>query len=206
MELGGSSWPELSGGKAVLAAGSFEQHGPHLPLSTDTIIAEAVAAELAAKTGASLGPTMPFGVSPEHMGFSGTVTLSEETFKRVVSEVIESLGKHGFSDIVVVNGHGGNNRPLDELGVRTVNITRLMKPYDHAGDVETSLIMHLRPKLVRADQIKKHEFSWPGKREWKDTREFSRSGVLGDPTAATAKKGEAYLRQIVEAALAQIQA
>ncbi len=189
---------------AIIVAGSFEQHGPHLPLSTDTIIAEAVAWKLAEKTGAAVGPTFPVGVSPEHMGFPGTITLTEETFRRAVSEAAASLRSHGFREVIVVNGHGGNVKALAGIGGKTVNLTALLKPYDHAGEVETSLMMHLRPELVKTGEIRKHEFRWPGKWGWKDTREYSVSGVLGDPTAATPKKGREYFGRLVEAALSHL--
>jgi len=189
---------------AILIAGSFEQHGPHLPLSTDTIIAEAVAWKMAEKTGAAVGPTFPVGVSPEHMGFPGTITLTEETFRRAVSEAVASLRTHGFKEVIVVNGHGGNIKALAGTGAKTVNLTSLLKPYDHAGEVETSLIMHLRPELVKPGEIRKHEFKWPGKGGWKDTRDYSASGVLGDPTAATPEKGRAYFERLVSAALDQL--
>jgi creatinine amidohydrolase len=203
MKLSDKAWPDVPGGRAVIACGSFEQHGPHLPLSTDTLIAEAVASAVAKKIGAHMGPTIPAGISPEHMGFPGTITLSPLSFKALVTDIASSLKAHGFYQVIVVNGHGGNNSALDSLKDRITpaNLTAFIKPYDHAGEVETSLIMRLRPELVNAKEIRKHEFSWPGKREWKDTRDFSKSGVLGDPTQATAEKGEKFLKQLIEGAL-----
>jgi creatinine amidohydrolase/Fe(II)-dependent formamide hydrolase-like protein len=174
----------------IVPVGSYEQHGPHLPLETDTIIAEAVAGEVAKRLGAVVGKSIPVGVSPEHMDFPGTKTLSEEEFK---AKVNEAAGK----DVVFINGHGGNNRCLRELGVRHINLTTLFKPYDHAGEIETSLIMHLRPDLVKADKIRKHEYRWPDKGGWK-MKDYSESGVLGDPTAATVLKGKVYLKKLVD--------
>jgi creatinine amidohydrolase len=206
MRLSELSWPEVSGGRVVCAVGSFEQHGPHLPLSTDTLIAEAVAAKVADNLGAVLGPTIPVGVSPEHMCFPGTLTLSKDTFKDVVKEIVESLRRHGFDEIILINGHGGNNIALGELNVevRVVNITDKIKPYDHAGDVETSLMMHLHPELVKEDKIREQEFKWPGKKEWADTKEYSESGVLGHPHRATKDKGRLYLKRLVEATLGEL--
>ncbi|MBD3387831.1 MAG: creatininase family protein [Candidatus Altiarchaeales archaeon] len=206
MKLKDSRWPDVKGSRVVTITGSLEQHGPHLPLSTDTLIAEAVAEKVAVEVGAVLGPTIPVGVSPEHMSFPGTVSLKPDTFKSVVEEVVESLRRQGFAEIIIINGHGGNNKALEELNidVKAVNLTSLLERYDHAGEVETSLMMHLHPELVKEDEIREHEFRWPGRGEWKDTKEFSESGVLGDPTRATSEKGSELFRQLAERALASM--
>ncbi len=205
MRLSDLPCSDVKGGSIVFAAGSFEQHGPHLPLSTDTLIAEAVAGKVAEKLNALTGPSITVGVSPEHMCFPGTLTLNPSAFKTVVTNLVESMRRHGFDEIMLVNGHGGNNRALSELNVdvKVVNLTSLLERYDHAGEVETSLMMHLHPGLVRENRIRKHEFRWPGKKEWKDTREFTESGVLGDPTEATSEKGKALFDELVEKALEQ---
>jgi|WetSurMetagenome_2_1015567.scaffolds.fasta_scaffold144198_2 creatinine amidohydrolase/Fe(II)-dependent formamide hydrolase-like protein len=206
MNLSDLPWPDVPGGKVIIITGSLEQHGPHLPLNTDLLIAEAVATKVAETIGAVVGPTIPAGISPEHIGFPGTVTLDEDTFRDIVSEVADSLRKHGFNDIIIINGHGGNNMVLDSLdiGARVVNLTGLMRAYDHAGEVETSLILHIRPGLVHKGEIKKHDFRWPGKKGWKDTRDFSISGVLGDPTAASIDKGKEYLDALVKETVEQL--
>jgi len=180
----------------LVPVGSFEQHGPHLPLETDTLIAEAVAREVGKRLKAKLGTTIPVGVSDEHMDFPGTKTLTPDEFK---AEVRAADGE----GVVFINGHGGNNRHLRELGVRHVNLTTMFKPYDHAGEIETSIIMHLRPDLVKADSIRKHEFTWPKKDGWR-MKDCSESGVLGDPTEASAKKGGKYLQQLVDATLDEL--
>jgi mycofactocin precursor peptide peptidase len=177
----------------LVPVGSFEQHGPHLPFETDTIIAEAVAKEVAKSVGGTVGASIPIGVSPEHMDFPGTKTLTEEEFK----EKVKGAAGDG---VVFVNGHGGNNRCLRELGVRHISLTTLFKPYDHAGEIETSLIMHLKPDLVKADKIRRHDFRWPDKGGWK-MKDYSKSGVLGDPTGASAEKGKEYLRRLVDASV-----
>ncbi|MCX6694950.1 MAG: creatininase family protein [Candidatus Altiarchaeota archaeon] len=176
----------------MIPVGSFEQHGPHLAFETDTIIAEAVAREVASRTGSKVGATVPVGVSVEHMDFPGTKTLSPEEFKKRIKEIADAS-----KDAVFINGHGGNNRSLRELGVRHVNLTTLFKPYDHAGEIESSIIMHLKPELVKKDKIRKHDFRWPDKDGWK-TIDYSRSGVLGDPTKATEEKGVEYFNTLVE--------
>jgi creatinine amidohydrolase/Fe(II)-dependent formamide hydrolase-like protein len=174
----------------LLPVGSFEQHGPHLPFETDTIIATAVANAAAKRLGAKVAAAVPVGVSPEHMEFPGTKTLTEKEFKARIKE----LASDGT---VFINGHGGNNRCLRELGVRHVNLTTMFKPYDHAGEIETSLMLHVRPDLVLGDKITKHVFRWPDKGGWR-MKDYSETGVLGDPTAATAEKGKTYFSDLVD--------
>lgn len=180
------SWPEVRDALAsgfttvVVAAGSIEQHGPHLPLLTDTLIGTGlIAAVVARLDGALQGPTIPFGCSEHHMSFPGTITLEGGTFKRVVQEYARSLARHGFRTVYFVWSHGGNAAPLqeavDELGgrvgdARIVAHTDLpaflevlyasQRPYGvtperagaHAGNTETALALALRPELVRMAQ------------------------------------------------------
>lgn len=176
------SWPQvraaLDAGQRtiVAAAGSMEQHGPHLPMQTDTLLGtftvEAIVERL---PGAFQGPTIPFGVSDHHMPFAGTITLEKETFKTVVREYVASLAAHGFETIVIVPTHGGNFGPLGELveetggmvgGARFLSFTNLnafLKPMikvatndgvtvgqagAHAGEAETSLVLAANGSLV----------------------------------------------------------
>jgi len=182
----------------LVPVGSFEQHGPHLPFDTDLIIAEAVANEVAVEIGAELWDSIRVGVSVEHMDFQGTETLTPDAFKERVMEAAEL-----HEEVLFINGHGGNNKFLRELGVRHVNLTSLFKPYDHAGEIETSLMLYLKPEMVRRKEIRKHDFRWPDKEGWK-TIDYSKSGVLGDPTKATKDKGERYFKELVEKTVRQI--
>jgi len=97
---------------AFWPVGSYEQHGPHLPYETDTIIAVEVAARVAEALGAPMLAPLSIGVSPEHMGFKGTVSLTPRAFCAVLEDVWESLALHGVKLVVVVNGHGGNRGML----------------------------------------------------------------------------------------------
>lgn len=176
------SWPQvraaLDGGTrtALFAAGSTEQHGPHLPLLTDTLLGDALSGRLARRLGNVLvGPTVPFGVSTHHMGFPGTVTLDATTFKATILDYVRSLARHGFDTVVVVPSHGGNFGPLEELlgqtggrvdGARFLAYTDLLAfigvlervgadegfpaqvSGSHAGEAETSIVLAERPDLV----------------------------------------------------------
>ncbi|MBB3051662.1 creatinine amidohydrolase [Prauserella isguenensis] len=160
----------------LLPAGAFEQHGPGLPLSTDLVradrIAELVAAELDGR--ALLGPSLPVGVSPHHLAFAGTVSLTTTTFAAVVREYVESLHRHGWRKILVVNGHGGNNASLStvaqdllvthpDLGFAWTPLTPLASDvvadmdvsevHGHSGEAETAQLRRLAPELVHEKRL-----------------------------------------------------
>jgi creatinine amidohydrolase/Fe(II)-dependent formamide hydrolase-like protein len=160
----------------VAAAGSMEQHGPHMPMITDTLLGTAVAEGVAARMGNVLrGPTIPFGVSEHHMAFKGTITLEKECFKNVVKHYVHSLGHHGFKTVIMIPSHGGNFGPLKEIedetggeinGARYLPYTdlwefvavmnRIAEPDGispeisgaHAGEAETSMVLAERPEIV----------------------------------------------------------
>jgi creatinine amidohydrolase len=207
MKLSEMTWEEVKGREtAVIPVGSVEQHGPHLPLETDTLIAEAVSRKIASKINAVVISSIRYGVSAEHMDFPGTISLTKEIFAGKVTDICNSLLKHGFKKIILVNGHGGNSRTLGSLKLRNVvyvNIIKQIKGYDHAGEIETSLMFFLHPEKIRSGKIKKHDFKFPGKGEWR-TIDYSKSGVLGDPTKATAEKGQKYFEQIVSGLLNEL--
>jgi creatinine amidohydrolase/Fe(II)-dependent formamide hydrolase-like protein len=160
----------------VAAAGSIEQHGPHMPMITDTLLGTAVAEAVVSRMGNVLrGPTIPFGVSEHHMAFKGTITLDKETFKTVVKQYVQSLAHHGFKNIVIIPSHGGNFGPLKEIEEETggtINGARYLPYTDlwefvavmnrvaepdgiapeisgaHAGEAETSMVLAERPEIV----------------------------------------------------------
>jgi creatinine amidohydrolase len=164
---------------AVVPTGSIEQHGPHLPLDTDTFLCSSVvtaAAERARGQGpVVVTPAVCFGASEHHMGFAGTVTLRPETFRHAVAGICASLARHGLRRLLVVNGHGGNTALLaatvQQLGFEwpvhavAVDYWTLARGVvaelresgpggmGHACEFETSLMLHLRPESVRRDRI-----------------------------------------------------
>jgi creatinine amidohydrolase len=178
------TWPEIRDALAagydtiVVAAGSTEQHGPHLPEMTDTLIGtHLVRAVVERLPNALQGPTISIGCSEHHMAFPGTVTLRTETFIAVVHDVARSLARHGFRTIVFIPSHGGNFAPLAQAmeglhdldGARAIALSDLVGFVGvlsevsarfgispevsgaHAGENETSLDLLLRPDLVRMD-------------------------------------------------------
>jgi creatinine amidohydrolase len=226
MHLRETAWPDADASDATLAVlpvGSTEQHGPHAPLGTDVLTAEAVA-----QAGADghdedvvLAPPIPVGVAEEHRHFAGTLWVSEDTFRAYVRETIESLASHGWNRVVVVNGHGGNVAPLRELCARlTRDGTAYAVPFTwfdavdpedvemgHGGPVETSLLRHIHPELVDESQFEAAaEDGTDAWGEWQsgtnlayDTAEFSANGTVGDPGESSAEVGEQLLMAASEA-------
>ena len=174
-------WPALEPPPrtAILALGATEQHGPHLPFATDTLIAEALAVRLAARLdGAIALPALALGCSREHMSFPGTLDLAEQTLAAVVADVLRSLARHGVDETIVFSAHGGNASVLHAMapawceaaGAMALHVvgdlaavTRRLHAEaahfgvapeaagHHAGEVETSIVLALDPGLVRPD-------------------------------------------------------
>ncbi|HXX39231.1 MAG TPA: creatininase family protein [bacterium] len=162
------SWPEAKSafaeGRVVLVpVGSTEQHGPHLPLGTDSFTAQALAARVGRRTGALVTPTLPFGYAEYHTDFAGTLSLSNETYTRVLIELVDRLVRYGATHILFVNGHGGNAFALSQVGlhlrelgvvvgmVQWWDITGKLRPewgFGHGDLTETSLMLALTPDLV----------------------------------------------------------
>ncbi|MBI4277983.1 MAG: creatininase family protein [Armatimonadetes bacterium] len=173
------TWPEVQAALqrtdlAIIPVGSVEQHGHHLPLGTDFIGAMSLARAAAKRTGAIVAPAIFPGISEHHMAFPGTLTLSAETFVRVLMEVAQSLIRHGFRKILLVNGHGGNettmryvadriNRETEAMAavfgiqeLRKVYLTDRADKMDvHAGYGETAIVMHLAGQLIDRQRIRK---------------------------------------------------
>jgi len=182
------TWPEAEKylekvDVAILPVGSIEQHGPHLPLDTDSFDAEYLANQVAAACSEPrplVLPLIPYGVSYHHDGFKGTVSVNNDTLSRFVYEIGMSLAQNGIKKIVIINGHGGNSPSLnfaaqminrdarifvsvDSGETSDVDIYRMVEtPNDvHAGEFETSTSLAIRPNLVKTALAKKSipEFS-----------------------------------------------
>ncbi|MFK4106616.1 mycofactocin biosynthesis peptidyl-dipeptidase MftE [Streptomyces sp. NPDC019531] len=204
-------WPAVPARPLVLVpVGSTEQHGPHLPLDTDSVIARAVAERAAeALPGEPLvAPTVPYGASGEHAHFPGTVSIGHEALRAVVVELVRSLSLWAGS-VIFVNGHGGNTATLAtavpqlrEEG-HDVAWTGCGVPGGdaHAGRTETSLMLHLAPGNVHMDAAVVGD-TRPIAALMPDlvahgVRAVSPSGVLGDPTGASAEEGRRLLDLMV---------
>ncbi|MGP8303738.1 creatininase family protein [Streptomyces inhibens] len=206
---------------ALLPIGSFEQHGPFLPLTTDTVIACTLARELAAVRPVMLLPPLTVSCSQEHAAWPGTVSISARTLHAVVTDIADSLHRSGIGALILVNGHGGNyvlrnvvqesagsgvrmalfpgsadwDAARARAGVRTSGHRDM-----HAGEVETSILLHAHPELVKdgyesADCVaddRKHLLTL-------GMSAYTESGVIGCPSLASAQKGRELLAGLVEA-------
>lgn len=208
---------------AVLPIGSFEQHGPHLPLTTDTLIAVALADGISRRYGGLQLPPVTFSCSHEHADFAGTVSISASTLAAVVTDIARALERQGIRRLLIVNGHGGNyvlsnlvqqatldggariglfpsredwNDARDAAGMTSTSHEDM-----HAGELEVSVLLHAFPDTVRD--------GWDQDDHTADDRRhlgvlgmsaYTKSGVIGRPSLATPEKGRAALDHLVDKA------
>lgn len=207
---------------ALLPVGAIEQHGAHLPLDVDSFDAEHLCncvAQACSNPKPLVLPVIAYGVSYHHDSFTGTISISNDTLSRLVYDIGMSIARNGIKKLVIINGHGGNDATLNyaaQMINRDANIfvcvdtgeTSDVDIYDlietpndvHAGEVETSTTLAVRPHLVKMDQAQSDipEFSstyldFTSKRgvSWHArTEKYSTTGVMGDPTKASREKGE----------------
>jgi creatinine amidohydrolase len=219
----------------VLPVGTIEQHGPHLPLATDVLTSgemsrravESIPGE------ALLMPTVHYSFNEHHMDFPGTIAIEGETIVRYVTDIGLSLARHGFRKILLVNGHGSNVPFLDVAARNITNrseaicamvswwslipkeLFRELRESEYPGgmahgcELETSVLLHLRPDLVHMEKAAKdinfprtEFFYWDLEggspvffQEW--FSRYSKTGTVGDPTKANAAKGEKFVATVV---------
>ncbi len=215
--LADATWPEVGGSPLlVVPLGAVEQHGPHLPLATDTVVATAVAsAAVPALEGALLAPALAYGASGEHEGFPGTVSIGTAALTTLLVEYGRSAGRWA-GRLLVVNGHGGNLDalrtavPLLRAEGRDVAWSPCAAPGGdaHAGRTETSLLLHVEPRGVREALAAAGETTPIGellpRLRAEGVRGVSPNGVLGDPAGASAVEGAALLAGMVDRLVAAV--
>ena len=213
---------------AILPVGAIEQHGPHLPLGVDAMIVQGILEQAMTILPSHLQvlalPMMPVGKSDEHIGFGGTLTLSAETLIRAWTEIGASVARAGVRKLVLFNGHGGQTSIMD-IVARDLRIKERMLVMAHswfagglpdglfsddeirfgihAGEIETSIILHLHPDLVamdKAENFKPLQASMaqdgyrrlspvgPGRMGWR-AEDLHPSGACGDAASADATRG-----------------
>ena len=196
MELGALTWTEVERPVVVVPVGSCEQHGPHLPLDTDTVIADALARDLVSRRDdCVLAPALAITASGEHRGFPGTLSIGTEITAGVLIELARSAD--WAAGVVFVNGHGGNAtavqraREIAEHDRRNVLLwsPTLRDADPHAGHTETSLMLAIAPARVRVEHAEPGPVPPMVELVRHGVRPLSPNGVLGDPTSADVEHG-----------------
>ncbi len=198
---------------AIIPVGSIEQHGPHLPISTDSDIVTEIAFRLSEKINGLLLPTISYGISNEHFPFFN-LSVKKSTLSKILEDICESLIKNGISRILIINGHYGN---LDSLrGFEKKNSRRKIKifsywkymsrEFDHAGNVETSMMLAISKNVnmkkakkgFDTEGMSKQEISRINKLAQKSFPKVTGNGVWGDPTKSSARLGRRIIKEVVD--------
>ncbi|MGZ6801034.1 MAG: creatininase family protein [Mycobacteriaceae bacterium] len=205
---------------AVLPVGSFEQHGPHLPLTTDTLIACLIAREIAVTYDLFLLSPITISCSHEHAAFVGTVSIKASTLISVIDDIARSLDQSGIHHLVIVNGHGGNyvlSNIVQQANVSRLRMTLFPGRDDwattrelagmettvsedmHAGELETSLLLAGHAGVVRPDYLEEDNFANPRPDLLTlGIGEYAPAGVVGRPSVATPQKGKKAVEVLID--------
>jgi creatinine amidohydrolase len=205
---------------AILPLGSFEQHGDYLPLITDTVVATVIAQELANTYSLLRLPPVTISCSHEHSAWAGTVSISATTLYSLIGDIYSSVTNSGLTSLVILNGHGGNyvlGNVVQEGSAQGKRMALFPSTADwaearqsgrlvssghedmHAGEIETSILLHAHPELVR-DGYEAADWVADDRRHLLTTGmgEYTRSGVIGRPSLGSAEKGKAVLASLVD--------
>ncbi len=205
--------------RLILPVGTCDQHGPHLPLGAGTRVVEALADDLSREFSVLRAPTLHYGVNlPGPHPFAGAARLRPKTLHRVLNELLAVWRDQGFAEFIVISGEahdpqvdtvaaasaeGARVRFIEPLSVDLEEALEGAATPEHAGEILTSLLLHLHPELVRLDRMVDSPVSTRRKRGVRDGRlaslpEGARQGVLGSPSHASAEKGKRMYRLILE--------
>jgi creatinine amidohydrolase len=218
------TWPEIESGlkrtkTIILPVGATEEHGPHLPIITDTAQAVEAAKEAARRRDIFVAPEISYGVCRSTRGFPGTITITRETLYVLAHDVLLSLYDSGFRKIMILTGHAGGQHvsALEQACQKAVakrdfrismvslfdliDMSRVEAKGDgHAGEIETSMMMHLMPGLVKG----RPAANFPPRPRFlvfKDVRSLMGNGIMGDPSRASLDKGKMFFEMTVQGVL-----
>jgi creatinine amidohydrolase len=205
--------------RLIMPVGALEQHGPHLPLGSNVLIARRFCLDLSNEFGVLRAPTFSFGVNVRtERAYAGTASLGRKTLHRAMNELLDGWEAHGVSEFIIVTGHrhdphlealatlvttGARVRVIDIWDVPIHDLLEGQEEAEHAGEAETSLMLHLYPDLVRMDRARDFQLS-P-----EEFRRYMRGGMpspppggtgcVGRPTLATPEKGRLLYARILDA-------
>jgi creatinine amidohydrolase len=215
------SWPEIEAElrqtrTVILPVGATEEHGPHLPTITDTIQAMEVARAVADRKNVFLAPPLHYGVCRSTRGFPGTITVSHDSLRAFVKDLLISFNDSGFTKVMILTGHAGGQHmaaleeacqmAVEERDFRVslvslfdfIDASAVQTPHDgHAGEMETSLMMVIRKDLVKGKPAE-HFPIRPRFLIMKNVRHLMGNGIMGNPEPATPEKGRAFFDMAVE--------
>jgi creatinine amidohydrolase len=217
------SWPEVEeylerDRRLIIPIGTCEQHGRHLPLGTDSLLAERLAHDLSVEFRVLVAPTFAYGVNVDtEQAYAGTASLRRKTLHRALNDLLAAWEGHGFEEFILVTAHfhdphldavttvvteHARVRVFDLQSVRIGQFLEKQRQPEHAGEAETSVMMYLFPELVRGEEI--HDYPLDAK----ELRRYLRGrmpkpppgceGAIGHPSAANAKKGEEIYEYVLE--------
>ena len=198
---------------AIIPVGSIEQHGPHLPISTDSDIVTEISLRFSEKINGILLPTINYGVSDEHFPFFN-LSVKKSTLSKMLDDICESLIKNGISRILIINGHYGNLESLKDFErkkkrnrkIKVLSYWKYMnREFDHAGNIETSIMLAISKNVKMKNAKKgfqtvgmsKQEISKINKLAQKSFPKVTGNGVWGDPTKSSAKLGRKIINEVV---------
>lgn len=228
MNLEEMSWPEIESAlrrtrTVILPLGAAEEHGPHLPIFTDTIQAIEVAREAARRREIFVAPPLHYGVCRSTRGFPGTITVGYDALRALAHDLLLSFYESGFRKVLILTGHAGGQHLAAlseacmqavterEMRASLVSLFDLIDPKavetpgdGHAGEIETSLMMVLREDLVRGRPAG-HLPSRPRFLVLRDVRHLMGDGIMGDPSKASMEKGRAFFEMAVQGLLGALE-
>ena len=210
---------------AIIPVGSVEQHGPHLPISTDSDIVSHIAKKIAKKMDFFLLPTIQYGVSFEHRPLVN-LSILPNTLEKLLMELCVSLNDNGIRTVIILNGHHGNQKALNQIPNKISRI-RGSKPevivysywhfmkrrFDHAGFVETSIMLAISDKVqmkksqkgLIPESFSKKELARLSRLANKSFPKATKNGIWGDPTRANSKEGKKILDEIARSLVKECQ-
>lgn len=204
----------------ILPIGSYEQHGKHLPMVTDTLMALALSQSIAKAHQSHVLSPITISCSQEHDGFYGSTWISATTLLQMLQDILKSVERSGIDKLVIISGHGGNygvSHFAQEMNIekprvlilpakqhhnqaaKAAGLEKTMSEDMHGGEYETSVLLSAYPEYVKVDEIRDHESTNRPLLTLLGMKEYTQEGIIGFPSLATKEKGDKFLVAIADA-------